>query len=413
MLRLSLMALATIVCSPAAADDWPQWRGPLGIGVSKERNLPLTWSAAENVRWKAPLPGPGMSSPIVWKDRVFLTQSLDKEGTKRALICFDRTDGKQLWQRVTPFAGQESTYDGDPHYCSASPVTDGERVVAFFGSAGMVCYDLEGKELWRRDLGRCDQIWGTAASPIIYKNLVIHNFGPGERTSLIALDKRTGKDVWKHDIPGGSFGKEPSNWNGSWATPVVAKIKGRDELIIPWARVLKAYDPASGKELWSCEGLSALTYTSPLVSGDVVAVLCGFGGSYLAVKAGGDGDVTAANRLWHVEKSTQRIGSGVVVGEHILFPNENGIVQCVELKSGKTVFAERGAGQTWGSMVLAGDRIYVTNQRGETIVLAAKPSFEVLARNPLNEKSQSSPAIAGGDIFIRTYGHLWCIGPKR
>ena len=409
----SLLVAATCLAAWVSADNWPQWRGLDGFGHSKERNLPVTWSATENVKWKTPLPGPGMSSPIVWKDKVFLTQSLDKAGTRRALICFDRKSGKEHWQRVTEFSGKESTYDPEPHFCSASPVTDGERVVAFFASAGMVCYDLNGNELWRRDLGPCDQIWGTAASPIIYKNLVIHNFGPGERTFLIALDKRTGKDVWKVDIPGGSFGKEPSNWNGSWATPVVAKVNGRDELIAPWPKVLKAYDPATGKELWSCQGLTPLSYTSPLVSGDVVAQLCGFGGSALAVKAGGTGDVTESNRLWHVEKSTQRIGSGVVVGEHLYFPNENGIINCVELKTGKTLWAERAAGQTWSSMVYGDGRIYLTNQRGETVVIAAKPVFEVLSRNPLNERSQSSPAISDGDIFIRTYNHLWCIGQKK
>ncbi len=406
-------AIVVLFVASGRADNWPQWRGPDGFGQSKERNLPLTWSANENVKWKAPLPGPGMSSPIVWKDRVFLTQALDKAGTKRALTCFDRKTGKVLWEGVTEFTGTESTYDGEPHYCSASPVTDGERVVAFFASAGIVCYDLNGKELWRKDLGKCDQIWGTAASPIIYKNLVIQNFGPGERTFLIALDKRTGKDVWKVEIPGGSWGKEPSSWNGSWATPVVSKIGGRDELIVPWARVLKAYDPRTGNELWSSQGLTPLTYTSPLVSGDIVATLCGFGGSALAVRAGGSGDVTTTNRLWHVEKSTQRIGSGVIVGEHLYFPNENGIINCVELKTGKPLWAERAAGQTWSSMVYGDGRIYLTNQKGETVVIAAKPEFEVLGRNPLNERSQSSPAVSDGDFFIRTYNHLWCIGQKK
>jgi outer membrane protein assembly factor BamB len=226
-----LSVLLTATVAACYADNWPQWRGPDGNGQSREKGLPTKWSPDENVRWKIPLPGPGMSTPIVWGGKVFLTQSLDREGKKRALLCLDRKDGKTLWQRVTEFSGKESTYEGEKHYCSASPVTDGQRVVASFGSAGLVCYDLNGNPLWTRDLGKCEQIWGTAASPIIYRDLVIHNFGPGERTFLIALNKKTGKDVWKIDMPG-AFGQTQQDWMGSWSTPVISKRGATDELIM-------------------------------------------------------------------------------------------------------------------------------------------------------------------------------------
>jgi outer membrane protein assembly factor BamB len=412
MRLLSLTITLSVLWSPGLADNWPQWRGPDGNGYSRERGLPTEWSPTSNVRWKVPLPGPGMSSPVVWGSRVFVTQVLDRDGKQRALICFDRKDGKSLWQRVTEFQGKESTYDGEKHYCSASPVTDGERVVASFASAGVLCYDMRGKPLWTRDLGPCEQLWGTAASPIIYQDLVIHNFGPGERTFLIALDKKTGKDVWKVEMPG-KFGHTQQEWTGSWSTPVISKREGRDELIMSWPGEIRAYEPRTGKLLWNCKGLGPLVYTSPLVSPEHVVVLSGFGGPAVAVRRGGTGDVTESHRLWRNEKSTQRIGSGIILGDHVYQMNENGVLQCFEIKSGKELWAERATRTTWSSMIHADGKFYVPNQQGEVVVLAAKPVFELIGRNALNERIQSSIAVSDGELFIRTYNHLWCIGAPK
>lgn len=409
----SFVAMTLLALTLAAsADNWSAWRGAEMNGHCKERHLPVRWSAEENVKWKVPLPGAGNSSPIVWKDRVFLTQALDREGHQRALLCFRRKDGRELWRRVVEYPEKESTYSGEPHYCSASPVTDGERVVVAFGSAGVVCYDLNGKELWRRDLGKCEHIWGNAASPMIYRDLVILNFGPGERTFLIAMNKRTGKEVWKVEEPGGIYGGGPQEWIGSWSTPVVLKLKDHDELIMSWPLAVKAYNPQTGELLWTCKGLGRLVYSSPLVTPEVVVAMSGFGGPYLAVRPGGKGDVTETHRLWHVERAPQRIGSGVIVGEHVYILNETGVAQCIELKAGKTLWNERVGVGAWGSMVHADGKLYVTNRQGETLVLAAKPTFEILSRNPLNERSNSSPAFSDGEIFIRTFGHLRCISAK-
>lgn len=415
--RLRALAAAGFVaglCALAArAENWPGWRGPTMDGRSGEREVPLRWSATENVRWKAPLPGPGMSSPIVWGDRVFVTQSLDRNGRRRALLCFDRKDGKLLWQRVTDYDGEESTYPGEPHYCSASPATDGERVVAWFGSAGVVCYDFTGRELWRRDLGRCEHIWGNASSPVIHGGRVFLNFGPGDRTFLIALDSRTGRELWRVDEPGNSAGG-PAEWIGSWSTPVVARLGGREELILSWPLAVKSYDPATGRLLWLCRGLGRLVYSSPVVTPEAVVALSGYGGPALAVRPGGNGDVTETHRLWLLaDRQPQRIGSAVAVGEHLYLVNAIGTAQCIELKTGRTVFEERVGAGAWGSTVYAAGRLYCTNQQGETVVLAAQPRFQVIARNPLGERSQSTPAIADGEVFIRTYQHLWCIGGRN
>lgn len=411
MKRFLLLIAATAALGLAcSADNWPGWRGPLGTGQCAEKDLPVAWSATENVRWKAPLPGPGMSSPIVWGDRVFVTQSLDKDGKQRALLCFDRKDGKQLWQKAIAYADKESTYDGERHFCSASPVTDGERVVVSYGSAGVYCYDFQGNELWKRDLGKAEQIWGNAASPVIWQDLVFLNFGPGERTFMIAMDKKTGKDVWKHDIPNGKFGTAQPDWVGSWSTPVVAKLNGADALVMSWPDAVIAYNPRTGEQLWSCAGLTKLVYSSPLVTPEVVIAMAGFGGSYLAVRPDGKGDVTATHRLFLTPRASQRVGSGVVVGDHIYILNATGVAECIEWKTGKVVWNERaGMGGSWGSMVHADGRLYATNQRGETVVIAAKPEFQLIGVNPLGERCNASPAFSNGEVFIRTYGHLWCI----
>src|SRR5690242_11005831 len=241
----------------AAADNWSAWRGD-GSGQAAAKAPPLTWSPTDNVRWKAPLPEPGNSSPIVWGRRVFLTQARDK-GARRAVLCFDRADGKLLWQREVRFDGREPTHETNP-YCSATPVTDGERVIASHGSAGMVCYDFAGRELWRKDLGTLGHVWGNASSPVLSGDLAILWCGPGERQFLLAVDKATGRTVWEHAEPGGNAGHDSKNWRGSWSTPAIAKIDGHDELILPVPEKLKGFDPKTGRELWSCAGLGPLAY---------------------------------------------------------------------------------------------------------------------------------------------------------
>jgi outer membrane protein assembly factor BamB len=413
-MRRGLWAVTILALTgTATAEDWPGWRGPRGDGTSTETGLPTTWSATENVRWNYPLPGPGNSSPVVWGDRVFLTQALDKPGTRRAVLCLDRTSGTLLWQQVTPFEGKEPTHGTNP-YCAATPVTDGERVIASHGSAGVVCYDLEGQRLWHRDLGPFIHVWGTAASPILYGDLVILNCGPGERTFLLAMDKRTGADVWKVEEPGGKSGeKGNSEWIGSWSTPRVITVQGQDQLIMPWPEAVKAYDPQTGEVLWTCKGLTKLVYTSPLATPEVVVAMSGFHGTALAVKPDGRGDVTATHRLWHhAEKNPQRIGTGVILGDHVFLANAGpGTIQCIEWKTGKDLWeGKRPGGDHWGSLILADGKLYATDQAGTTFVLAAKPDYQLLARNCLGEPTNATPAVSRGELFIRTDKHLWCIG---
>ena len=406
--------MTLFVSLPIIASNWPQWRGPQGTGISSEQNLPLRWSTNENVRWRVPLPERGNSTPIVWDQRVFLTQAAE---SRRTVSCFNRHDGKLLWQSGVTYPEKEATHETNP-LCSASPVTDGERVIASFASAGLYCYDFNGKELWHRDLGKQAHIWGNGASPIIHGDLCILNFGPGERTFLIAVNKKTGQTVWQVDEPGGSLGEpkpgEKPDWVGSWSTPIVASLNGREELVMSWPKRVAAYDPPIGKELWTCNGLNPLVYTSPLYADGMVVAMGGFGGMALAVKAGGSGEVTGTHRLWHHPKTKQRIGSGVISDGHIYILNDPGVAECYELKTGKLIWEERLVGQgpdnsSWSSMVLADGRLYAINHSCDTFVLRASPKFELVATNSLGEPDNASLAVSDGDIFIRTHKALWCI----
>ncbi|MCX7824083.1 MAG: PQQ-like beta-propeller repeat protein [Verrucomicrobiae bacterium] len=404
----------------AVAANWPAWRGgAAGSGITTESNLPLKWSDTENIRWRVKLPERGNATPVVWGERVFITQAIEAEH-RRTLMCFHRADGRLLWQKGVVYAEPERTHQSNP-YCSASPVTDGERVITSFGSAGLVCYDMNGNELWRRDLGKLDHIWGNASSPVIYKNLCIHYHGPAKGAFLTALDKKTGRTLWKFDEPEwdatgrtDGFAGRTNGVVGTWSTPIVVRAGHRDELVLSFPMETIAFDPATGRVLWRCGGLNPLVYNSAIFGEGVVVAMGGYHGNSLAVKAGGEGDVTATRRLWHQVRAKGGIGSGVIKDGRIYFPA--GQVCCLELATGKTVWEERirgTKGGSWSSMLLAGDRIYLPLQSGDIVVVKAGPKFELLAVNSLKEPTNSSLAASNGELFFRTQQTLWCISARK
>jgi outer membrane protein assembly factor BamB len=413
----AICCLASLLFLPVLtwADHWPAWRGPCGDGVCAERGLPLSWSATENVRWKVALPAAGNSTPIVWGEHIFLTQALDG-GKRRAVIAFRRSDGKKLWQRELLCATEETTHKQNPP-CAASPVTDGETVYAWLASAGVVAFDYAGRQRWQRDLGPVVSRWGHGSSPILYKDLLIVSHGPGEpATFLIALDKRTGKPVWKSEEAAIN-----SPVFGSWSTPVVVRAGERDELVMPLPGdkvggdgLFKAYDPLSGKSLWICKGLGNEIYAMPAVSekGNLIVGISGHNGPLLAVKPGGTGDVTESHRAWRMAgKNPQRIGSAVFHDDRLYLADAPGFVECIDPKTGAPIWKERldDCG-LWGSILLADGRLYVSSLEGETFVLAAGPKFQLLSRNKIGEPLYAAPAVSNGEIFLRTHQNLYCIG---
>jgi len=425
MMRIVTAVVAVCgLTSAASADNWPGWRGSGGQGQCGEKSLPLKWGPTENVRWKVALPDAGSSTPAVWGDRVFVTQASEKtvwppkgsnggiaKARKRSLLCFARADGKLLWQSDVIYDEEESTHPTNP-FCSASPATDGERVIVSHGSAGLHCYDFEGKELWKVDAGKMEHQWGNASSPVLYEDLCILWCGPGDKQFVLAVNKKTGAKVWEHQEPAGD-GKK---FIGSWSTPILAKVGGKDQLLLSVVLKLKGLDPKTGTELWSCDGLGNLVYTSPLFADGIAVAMSGYGGPALGVKLGGSGDITR-DRVWHHPKNPQRIGSGVVVGDHVYMVEDDGRPHCFELKTGQELWQsqieKRPGGGAWGSMVHADGRLYITDRGGTTMIFKADPKFELLGTNRLGEHTDASIAVSNGDLFLRTYKTLWCISERK
>jgi outer membrane protein assembly factor BamB len=404
-----MVLLLLLTASLASGENWPAWRGADGLGISREKSVPSGWSRTENVRWRFELPEPGNSTPIVWGDSIFLTQPRAQKGL-RSVMCIDRRTGKLRWEASLEWHQPEPTHKTNP-FASASPATDGERVIAWFGSAGVIAFDMQGKRLWHRDLGIQRHTWGYASTPVIYREWVYLHFGPGDRNFLIALDKRTGKTVWQVDIPAGEGVKfsnwEPKDMYGSWSTPLVHNGK----LIVTHPHKVTEYDPATGKAMWSTDGLGDLVYPSPIIGEGVLIAASGFGGPSMGLTVTGE-------KLWRLEKSKPQIGSGVIHDGHLYVIDIQGIAHCLKLRTGETVWSQRlNAGSedngVWSSPVFHNGRILVMNKSGQTFVYQARPQFELLGVHSLNEPSNSSVVISGGEIFLRTHQALWCISERH
>jgi len=421
LIQLSAVCVALLgtLSLTVTAADWPSFRGPQGNGVTDETGFPLEWSAEKNVRWKLPLPNRGNESPIVSNGRVFVTSATDK-GTERRLHCVDRKTGDLLWTESVTVETEEPTHQTNP-FGAATPAADGERVVVWHGSAGLYCYDFDGNELWKRDLGKVGHIWGYGSSPVIHGGRVFLNFGPGKEQFIVAVSLESGEVLWRYDEPGGNNDRQ-GRMAGSWSTPVIADVGGSEQIICSMPTRVIAVSPEAGSLLWSCDGISGkngdLVYTSPLIGKGFGVAMGGYTGPALGFRLdkGSSGDVTESHRLWHDEqKHPQRIGSGVILGEHVFMANAGpGILQCLDASTGKELWKDRGAGANhWGSIVSADGRLYVTNQKGTTVVFAPNADeYEPLAENALGEPSNSTPAFSDGQIFIRTSGHLWCIADE-
>jgi outer membrane protein assembly factor BamB len=416
---LVLGMTASVASSQDRLSDWRAFRGNDGSATSADRGLPLTWTATENIVWKTDLPGAGTSTPIVVADRVFVTcysgyqvprqPPGSQDDLKLHLVCLDRDTGKIRWTRdLDPKLPEQDTIREGHGYASSTPVADDSRVFAFFGKSGVFAFDHEGKELWRASVGSERSGWGSGASLLLCDDLLIVNASVESQT-LYALDASTGKEVWSR---GGI--------RQSWNTPILARHGERTVLVLAIFGNILGIDPRSGKELWRCATDIPWYMVPSLVAHDgVVYAIGGRPGGGLAVKLGGSGDVTRTHRLWTSNKGGN-VSSPLYHQGHLYWMHDNqGIAFCAEAKTGKIVYAERIArsGQVYGSPVLAEGKIYYPARNGTTFVVAAQPKFELLARNTFGERGtyNASPAIAGGQLFLRTNRLVCCVGkhPSR
>lgn len=368
------------------------------------------------------MPGPGGSSPVIAGDRVFVTcysgygvpgdDAGEQKGLKRHLLCLDRKKGTILWQKEVAAKLPEQKYGGYMAlhgYASSTPAVDDERVYVFFGKSGIYAFDLKGKQLWQKDVGAKTHGWGSATSPVLYKDLVIVNASVETGGSLIALRKKDGGQEWK----AGGVGR-------TWNTPVLVDVKGgKQELVIRATGSLLGLDPATGKQLWHFDGFGDRYVTPTVVAKDGVVYSLGgrFEGTNVAVKAGGTGDVTETHQVWTSTVGGRSITSPALHDGYLYWVSDNGTAHCVSAKDGKKAYSQRlkGAGTLYASVTIADGKIYAVSRQKGTYVLAARPKFEQLAHNVLaDDKSvfNGSPAVSDGRLFLRSDKYVYCIGKK-
>ena len=424
--------------SAAESFQWPQWRGLDSQGVSQEKNLPLEWSDTKNVVWKTAIPGQGFSQPIIWDKNLFLTTDVetgpappdhkaivhmtgDKEfthpdwtGTDKLhdfrLLCLDRDSGKIVWDR-SAYAG--TTYDHRSKrgsYAAPTPVTDGKRVYAYFGSEGVYCYDFAGTQIWKKSLGGIGTMgMGVGTSPVLYEGLLIllcdQEFD-GKDSFITALDKNSGSEAWRVKRP----------VSVSWATPVIVRTKERVELVTAGNEFIISYDPKTGKEWWRATGLKSHAIATPAIKGDLVVISSGFPSKVIkAIRLGGSGQVDGTDRIvWTYNKGTAYVTSPILYGEYIYLMNDAGIMTCLNAETGAVIY-EGGRvpvpASFYGASPVAFDgKILVTCDEGDTFVIRAGPRHEVIGTNSIGEPVRTSIAIAAGRLFLRGDKHLFCIG---
>ena len=408
------------------AADWSRFRGPNGAGISLEKGLPLEWSATKNILWKAPLPGRGASSPIIWQDRVYVTAYSgygltkadpwsNRDNLRRHLFCINRRDGTVMWKADHAGVMKEHGICDflDLHgYASSTPVADASGVYVYYGNAGMLAYGHDGKQRWHKELGRKVHSWGSASSPILFDTLLIVH-ADIETCALLAFDKQTGREVWR--VPTGK-----QDFGDSWSTPLVVDVGGKPELVFHRSAgepaTLAAVDPRTGQALWQCGVLKNYLCPTPITHNGIIYVIAYQKGA--AVRAGGRGDVSQSHVVWRINKGSE-ICSPIYHEGHLYWTNEgSGVAYCVNAATGQIVYEERlpTPGRIYASGVLAEGRIYYPSRQKGTYVVAAKPKFELLAHNVIESDASvfnATPAISQGQLFLRSDSNLYCIATKK
>ncbi len=432
------LLLFTLVSTQLMADDvvditqkhWPQWRGPSWNGVAPKADPPVTWSETENLQWKTPIEGRGWATPIVWGDRIFLLTAiaLDKQmpipdvipaGTPNisehpqvkgswkaqrfAILCIERTTGKKLWSQTVHEAMPHQGHHNKGGFASASPVTNGQHIYAYFGSIGLYCYDFEGRFVWRKDFKpqAMEDSLGEGSSPALFKETLVAVVDHELQSYVVAIDKRSGKELWRQERD------EPSNWS----TPRIFTHAGRRQVVVNGVTV-RSYDLETGELLWQCGGHTASAIPMPAVGHGMVYTASGWKKDLLqAIKLGQRGDLTSSmNVVWSLHRGTPYVPCPMLWGDEIYLLEDQSFFSCYRATDGKRHYKQRlsGALKFSASPVGAADRIYLLSETGKTVVLQRGSEVKVLAINELDETFHASPAIVGDAIYLRGDKHLYC-----
>lgn len=442
LICLLFLTLSSVAQTKPKQNDWPSFRGAYARGVAEGQNLPESWDGEKgaNIKWKAAIPGLAHSSPIIWGNRLFLTTAISSRGAAKfkpglygdgdasddrsshqwKLYCLDKATGKVLWDRVA--------YEGPPlekrhiksTYANATPATDGRYVAAFFGSQGLYVWDLDGKLIWKKDFGRLDvgaydapdYEWGTASSPLIYKDLVIIQCDTQKDDFIVALNLKTGQPVWR----------TPRDEFPSWGTPAIYPGKKRVELITNGANYIRGYDPDTGKELWKLGGSSKITAPTPVFEGDLIVVASGRRpeAPIFVIRAGANGDLTlkegetsSAQIAWAKQKVGPYMPTPLIYQGLLYVLRNQGIMSCYDLATGDEKYTERIPHQGSGfsaSPVAADGRIYLSSEDGDIFVVKAGAKFELLGKNTVGQLLMATPALSDGIMYVRAERELFAIG---
>jgi outer membrane protein assembly factor BamB len=424
LFAFAALAVSWCIVAPVAAqaENWPCFRGPTRQGRSEAKDLPLTWSATENIKWKSPVPGEGWSSPIVWQDTIFLT-STEESGLSCRVLCFDATTGGLRWNREV-FRQETARKESRNSYATPTPATDGRRVYAVFGSGGIAAVDFDGKVEWTFREFQFYSRHGLGASPLLEDGLLVMPWDwstdpakegaanervgwqlPWDRSFVFALDAVTGKLKWKN---GRGMSRIAHITPNIWIDET-----GRKQVVSGAGDVLQGFDLKTGERLWSARNEGEGVTPSVVIAGDIAVQANGWGGfdSVRAFKLkGAKGELPESAVVWEQKKNAPKLPSMIYMAPHIFCITEAGMAWCANAATGEVAYRERLGGTFAASPIAAGGRIYITADNGETVVLPAAPRFEILAKSPLGEKVQASPAVAADRLFIRGEKTLFCIG---
>ncbi len=444
-----LIVLATVMLwSPGARAEkaerfWPQWRGPLADGFAPRGDPPVTWSEDENIRFKIPLPGRGLASPVVWGKKIFILAAVAVDAEAYAasqqaaadtlarkewppkvepvvqrfeVIALSRRDGRVLWHRTAVEKVPHESHYPDSSWASASPVTDGKRLFAHFGSNGLFAYNLRGNLLWHKDLGDMTtrRGFGEGSSPALFGRYLIVNWDHEGDSFIVALDPKTGAERWRRERPGEVT---------SWSTPLVVDLRRQPQVVVAATGKSRGYDLSTGEEIWSTGGMTVNTVPSPVHRDGVVYLMSGYRGNLAQAVdlARARGEIAGTDAIvWTHDRDTPYVPSPLLYGDRLYFLKHNkGILTCLDARTGKVLYTEQrleGIGNVYASPVAAAGRIYVIGRDGRSIVLEDGDEYEVLATSSLDDRFDASPAIVGDEIYLRGRDSLYAItrgGRKR